>query len=54
VRNPKVKPPQTISIHLKMKDRKVKQVLSSSGYQWEGGRVNGEGKGGYFEYVYKN
>jgi hypothetical protein len=38
-----------------MKDRKVKQVLSSSGYQWEGGRVvNGEGKGGYFEYVYKN
>jgi hypothetical protein len=31
-----VKPPWTINIYLKVKDRKAKQILSGGGYQWEG------------------
>jgi hypothetical protein len=38
-----MKPRRTINIHLKMKDRKVKQVLSRGRYQWEGKGKKGEG-----------
>jgi hypothetical protein len=42
--------PYTINIYLKkMKGRKRKRVLFTSGYQWEGRRINEEGERGQNE-----